>query len=133
MNPIAAEWVDKAEGDFNTGQRELAVQTSPNYDAVCFHAHQCAEKCLKARLIEAQVHFPKTHDLVAVLDLVLAIEPEWETLRERLQPLTRLAVEVRYTGFTADADAARQAMDTAEHVRAVVRRSLGLRSCGDCQ
>jgi HEPN domain-containing protein len=38
MNPITLEWVGKAEGDFATAERELRVQTDPNYDAVCFHA-----------------------------------------------------------------------------------------------
>jgi HEPN domain-containing protein len=53
MNPITLEWVEKAEGDFAAAERELAVVVDPNYDAVCFHAQQCAEKYLKARLQEA--------------------------------------------------------------------------------
>ncbi len=35
MNPLVDEWITKAEGDFNTAQRELHVDKSPNYDAVC--------------------------------------------------------------------------------------------------
>jgi HEPN domain-containing protein len=46
MNELTEEWVNKAEGDFATAEREFAVQPAPNYDAVCFHAHQCAEKLL---------------------------------------------------------------------------------------
>jgi HEPN domain-containing protein len=41
--------VTKAEGDFLTAGRELRARKSPNYDAVCFHAQQCAEKYLKAK------------------------------------------------------------------------------------
>lgn len=52
MNPATAEWVSKAEGDFLTAGRELRARKSPNYDAVCFHAQQCAEKYLKAVLQE---------------------------------------------------------------------------------
>jgi HEPN domain-containing protein len=63
MKPITAEWVEKAEGDFATARRELEIDVNPNFDAVCFHAQQCAEKYLKARLIEAGIRFPKTHDL----------------------------------------------------------------------
>ena len=48
MKPITGEWVDKAEGDFVTAQRELNALDHPNYDAVCFHSQQCAEKYLKA-------------------------------------------------------------------------------------
>jgi HEPN domain-containing protein len=52
MNELTAEWVDKAEGDFDTARRELRVRHRPNYDAVCFHAQQTAEKYLKAFLQE---------------------------------------------------------------------------------
>jgi HEPN domain-containing protein len=55
MNPITNEWIDKAEGDFATAQRELQVVNDANYDAVCFHAQQCIEKYLKARLQEAGI------------------------------------------------------------------------------
>ena len=88
MNPITHEWIIKAEGDFQTASRELEALESPNYDAVCFHAQQCAEKYLKARLAEAQIPFPKTHDLGPLLDLVLPIEPDWDSLRGDLNALT---------------------------------------------
>ncbi len=80
MNPITQEWVDKAEGDFATAGRELNVTASPNYDAVCFHAQQCIEKYLKARLQEAGVQFGKTHDLSVLLNLALPIEPTWQMM-----------------------------------------------------
>ena len=50
MKPITQEWIDKAEGDWATLMREYRARKNPNYDAVCFHAQQCAEKYLKARL-----------------------------------------------------------------------------------
>jgi HEPN domain-containing protein len=37
-------------------------------DLVCFHLQQCIEKYLKARLNEAGIPFPKTHDLERLLD-----------------------------------------------------------------
>lgn len=75
MKPETAEWVEKAEGDFRTAVREKNSAEYPNYDAACFHAQQCAEKYLKARLVEAGKDFPKTHDLSAILNLVLPLEP----------------------------------------------------------
>jgi len=74
MNPITLEWVAKAEGDFATAERELNVEDNPNYDAVCFHAQQCAEKYLKARLQESDIPFGKTHVLTLLLDLALGVE-----------------------------------------------------------
>jgi len=52
MKPETMEWVDKADADLDTAKREATVVESPNYDAVCFHAQQCAEKYLKAVLVE---------------------------------------------------------------------------------
>jgi HEPN domain-containing protein len=57
MKPLTLEWVAKAENDFATALRESRVRKNPNYDAVCFHAQQCAEKYLKARLQEAGIAF----------------------------------------------------------------------------
>jgi len=85
MSPITQEWVEKAEGDFATAERESNVTSNPNYDATCFHAQQCIEKYLKARLQEAGITFGKTHDLTSLLDIVLAVEPGWDTLRADLQ------------------------------------------------
>ena len=45
------------------------------FDSVCFHAQQCAEKYLKARLQDLGIIVPKTHDLTQLLELLLATEP----------------------------------------------------------
>ena len=126
MKPITREWVDKAEGDFAIANREVEIKTNPNYDAVCFHCQQCAEKYLKARLQEADVYFGKTHDLSALLDLLLTIEPTWNALRSDLQTLTAFAVSYRYPGDSADETEAREAVAKCKNVRDVVRKSLGL-------
>jgi HEPN domain-containing protein len=47
------------------------------YRAICFHAQQCAEKYLKARLTEANIPFIKTHDLPSLLSQLAAVEPLW--------------------------------------------------------
>jgi HEPN domain-containing protein len=126
MLPITREWVDKAEGDFSTAERELQVKTDPNYDAVCFHAQQCAEKYLKARLQEANIFFGKTHDLATLLDLLLPVEAAWDTLRSDLQTLTVFAVAYRYPGDSADESEAREAVMKCQNIRHAVRQSLGL-------
>src|SRR4051812_27606130 len=74
MKPITLEWIDKAEGDWFSAQREARARKHPNYDAACFHAQQCAEKYLKARLQKAGLAFKKTHDLVNLLNLILPVE-----------------------------------------------------------
>jgi HEPN domain-containing protein len=124
--PITREWVDKAEGDFSTMQRELRARKSPNYDAASFHAQQCAEKYLKARLQEEGLAFTKTHNLVALLDLLLPVEAMWDAMRADLAWLTTSAVEVRYPGETADRDDAKEAARVCKEVRTRVRERLGL-------
>jgi HEPN domain-containing protein len=57
MKRLALEWVDKAEADFHTAEREARARRNPNHDAVCFHAQQCIEKHLKARLQDAGLRF----------------------------------------------------------------------------
>jgi HEPN domain-containing protein len=126
MKSETREWINKAEGDLGTARREMKVTLDPNFDAACFHAQQCAEKYLKARLIEADLGFPKIHDLDALLDLVIPIEPSYEDLREDLQHLTDMAVEVRYPGVSADSDDASEAVSAARRIRTLIRNSFGL-------
>lgn len=126
MKPLSQEWVEKAEGDFTTAVRELRARKSPNFDAACFHAQQCAEKYLKARLQEAGIPFPRLHSLPALLDLVVAIEPLWEVQRGALATLSAFAVEVRYPGENADRALAREAVVLAGEFRRSARLALGL-------
>ena len=110
MKPITLEWMDKAEGDWFSAQREVRARKHPNYDAACFHSQQCAEKYLKARLQEGGTAFKKTHDLVNLLNLVLALEPAWNLLRPGLLILTDFAVDYRYPGTAATKAEAQDAL-----------------------
>ena len=126
MKPLTAEWLAKAERDFGTMERESRVTDSPNYEGICFHAQQCAEKYLKARLCEAGVAFGRVHDLVALLEAALEMEPSWERHREDLAYLSAFAVSVRYPGDTADQNCALDARRRCQAFRMAARRSLGL-------
>lgn len=88
MKPIAAEWVAKAEGDYATARRELRARKQPNFDAVCFHAQQCAEKYLKGLLQEQRLVIPRTHNLDALA----------KPLLEAHNALTPLAADLRTLG-----------------------------------
>ena len=126
MNLVNQEWVDKAEGDLLTARRELAATESANYDAVCFHAQQAAEKYLKALLQQRLIKFPKTHDLVELMELAVRIDPSWEDLRDRFDALDDFSVDIRYPGAFADKPAAREALDIAQEVRKRARGLLAL-------
>jgi HEPN domain-containing protein len=126
MKDETAEWVEKAEGDWRTARREFAVCEGPNYDAVCFHAQQCAEKYLKARMIEGGLSIPRIHDLEALLNLLLPVEPQWSWLMQPAITLSVMAVEVRYPGMSADVEDAENGLRSAEKIRDAVRTALNL-------
>jgi HEPN domain-containing protein len=126
MNALTQEWVDKAEGDFRTASREARARKYPNYDAVCFHCQQCAEKFLKAYLQERGQRFPPVHDLIELLELCLPYDGTFELQRDLLKDLTRYAVEFRYPGELATKEDARAALQAVRMVRAFVRQKLGL-------
>lgn len=126
MKPISTEWITKAEGDFAMVERECRARKNPNYDGVCFHAQQCAEKYLKARLCEADRSFAKIHDLVALLEQVLEIEPMWETFREDLAYLSDFAVAFRYPGESADKETALDARKRCRRFRQAACQAMGL-------
>lgn len=125
MKPLAAEYAQKAEGDFATMQREVRARKNPNFDSACFHAQQCAEKYLKARLCQGGIEFAKIHDLVALLEQVLPVEPSWESFREDLAYLSGFAVAFRYPGESADREAARDAAERCRRFRRAARKAFG--------
>ncbi|MGB4598723.1 MAG: HEPN domain-containing protein [Trichlorobacter sp.] len=114
MKPETGEWTTKAEADLATAQREAVVDESPNYDAVCFHAQQCAEKYLKAVMIEAGMRVPRIHDLEALANFLIETYPSLGRIVPHARILSAMAVEVRYPGMSADED------DAAESLRSVV-------------
>ena len=127
MNPAVAEWVAKAEGDFLTAGREVRARKSPNFDAVCFHAQQCAEKYLKAVLQENDRRIPKIHFLLELLAMILDFDTSYEFLKADLEVLEDYSVRFRYPGHFAEKDEAKAAYAAAETVRKFVRQRLGLK------
>lgn len=126
MNPKTLEWIKKAEGDWATLSREYRVLEDPNYDAVCFHAQQCAEKYFKARLFDAGIQFAKIHDLEILLNDLFQIEPNWNSLRNEAIVLSSFAVEFRYPGAIAIKSDADKAVEHCSLIRKLVRESFGL-------
>lgn len=127
MKPATAEWMSKAEGDFLTPGRELRARKSPNYDAVCFHAQQCAEKYLKAVLQENERSIPKIHNLIELMLLCEETDSSFEMLRADLVTMERYSVRVRYPGKFAEKDEAQSAYAAAGTTRKFIRQTLGLK------
>lgn len=128
MKPLTSEWVKKAEGDFKVANQVLRRRKEIVPDAACFHCQQCVEKYLKARLVEAGLAFPKTHDLLVLVNLCANVEPGWLTFAKKLDAITGYAVDFRYPGRSATLREARTAMKHCRIIRVAARRSLGLKA-----
>ena len=129
MKPTTAEWVAKAEGDFlhATFAMRKRKNRKPLRDGICYHCQQCAEKYLKARLVEAGLAFPRTHDLQKLLQLVLPHEPLWVAFDPAAKFLTDCAVDFRYPGQNATEIETKKAVKYCQTIRAEVRHSLSLK------
>jgi HEPN domain-containing protein len=92
----------------------------------CFLAQQSAEKYLKARIHEAGIAIPRTHDLVLLLGLVLPLEPLWAVHTGLCQTLTTYGVAVRYPGTSVDKVKVKEAIGAAKEIRISARTALGL-------
>ena len=76
--------------------RALVVIPEMNDAVIGFHAHQCAEKALKAVLAHAGIAFRRTHSVAELLDLLREGGCAAPPFSERLDELDPYAVEARY-------------------------------------
>src|SRR5438093_13728208 len=67
MLAMTREWVAKAESDYDGACEALRARKKSRCDRICFFAQQCVENYLKARLTEAGIAFPRTHELSILL------------------------------------------------------------------
>jgi HEPN domain-containing protein len=126
MKPATREWIRCAEEDFDVATALLRRRTKTAANSIGFHCQQCIEKYMKARFEEAGLIAPKTHDLVALLQLLLPIEPLWAAFAPASRGLNDYAVRFRYPGHVATRADARQALKACRSIRGDVRSALGL-------
>ena len=117
MNEIVREWIEKADGDYVTANREFMAEDRPNYDAVCFHSQQCIEKMMKAVLINKNEVPPRTHDLVYISQIIKTGYDNWDWLQEELRYLSHSSVAFRYPGESAELDEAKVSIDICTRLR----------------
>ena len=126
MKASTRDWVTKAEEDFAAAITLARPRKKPLWAPVCFHAQQCVEKYLKARMNEASISLYRTHDLEALLNQILAVEPLWAAFRTALKRLSDAAVLPRYPGNVYTKAEAQRSMKTCKAFRKEARNSLGL-------
>ena len=94
-NISAQDWFDKADADL-FGAVLLAAHLPDMKDLVTYHCQQCAEKYLKGLLFAENSTFPKTHSLLALLDILTDFVPVSDEMYDKAGLLQRYAVDVRY-------------------------------------
>ena len=127
MKRLTAEWVRKEEADVRAANK-LAGVKPPLHDVTCFHCQQAAEKYLKSLLVELGLDVPRTHNLVALLPLLVPYYSQLRRFRRGVDFLTRFATETRYPGESATGRQAKASLRWASKVRDACRPLLGLRS-----
>lgn len=84
-------------------------------ESTLFHAQQAVEKGVKAKLVQAGIIFPRTHDLLQLFDLAAANSLAVPVARDLMARMGPYAVEFRYLGVIApevDLDEAKTAVES---------------------
>jgi HEPN domain-containing protein len=112
-------WLRKSQSDLDSAG--LCLASAKALDAVCFHAQQAAEKCLKAYLVAKGIEFPFVHNIEKLVELCALVDAAFSALKPLGQSLTPYAVELRYDEeFWPTIETARQAFDAAVTIRRFV-------------
>lgn len=126
MKAATREWIRKAESDYQVAVSLMRRRKVPVRDHACFHFQQSAEKYVKARLEEAGVRFPKSHDIAALIQAATPLEPFWLAMTVAARRLNKFAVNVRYPGEDATEAEMKTARQDAKAIRQEARAALGL-------
>ena len=116
-------WLERATQDDKLARLSLRQKPPLTYGA-CFHAQQCAEKCLKALLVASNHAFSKIHDLLKLRDECAQAGIQAPIAEDKLSLLSSYAVRVRYPGEDPTLEEAREAVETATAVLRFTQKFL---------
>jgi len=106
------------EGDSDLANASLCVSSGTSLDTACFHTQQASEKYLKAYMIAHSLSFPFIHNLEKLVDLCIAHDSSFATIKGSAASLTPYAVALRYDDEFWPTDAeTNQAVDIANDIR----------------
>ncbi|NLF38040.1 HEPN domain-containing protein [bacterium] len=114
---LVALWMEKAAGDLAVAQRLFDAGDMP-LDIVSFHCQQAVEKALKALIAHQGGVPPKTHDLMALVDICILDDELRTALGDACEDFDDVAVDMRYPGDTV-APTRDDAMRYLKHAREV--------------
>lgn len=121
--PSAAAWLRRAEEDYQHFEGTLRGDT-PAWSAIGFHAHECAEKLLKALVVSQNAKPARTHVLAEILGGLSPSVRDDPRIVEACAVLQRYYPRTRYPDDEEDRPLseteARDAATAARVVRGVV-------------
>ena len=120
-------WMDRASRDILAADRSLHGVPRLS-EMTAYHAQQAVEKALKAFITRHQQDFPRSHDLLTLVNRCVAIQPAFEKFRGMARDLNPYVSEFRYPdGPIAPPDAdAELALELARELVKFVYDELGL-------
>lgn len=87
------EWITRAQDDL---QAVTSLYDDELYALACFHAQQCAEKSLKAFLLQKENTIPKIHALPELLARCEKHEKKFGKFQESVEQLDKFYRPTRY-------------------------------------
>jgi HEPN domain-containing protein len=93
--PLIKAWILKAEHDL--GSAKVIFEHIPEYfDTIAFHCQQAVEKYLKAALVNYNIEFERSHDLLYLLELLSRNKEISSDIFDKAIVLNGFSVEIRY-------------------------------------
>ena len=123
---IIEEWRKEAEDDFLFALANLEEGVT-FFSKICFHFQQAAEKYLKLYIIVYDLGFLQIHDLLELLKICEAHDPNFLKIRESCVLLNRYYIETRYPVHWPtqyNENTAKEARKAAEQIRDFVGSRL---------
>jgi len=121
----ANEWLQRAKSNM---ARAKAGRVSPDilYEDLCYDAQQAVEKGFKSVCIIHEIVFPKTHDIVYLIELLEKGNVKVPSELQKAKILTGYAVETRYPGDyePVDEDDYLKAVEIAENVLEWIKKKM---------
>jgi len=124
---LIEEWIQHAEEDYEAALDLLRRRKHPMPAMVCYHCQQCAEKYLKAFLLDNNNIFEKIHNLLDLNESCQKIDASFGFVVDWLKVLNPYAIETRYPGRRFELAEAKEAVVLMKEVRKFIRAKLGLR------
>jgi len=124
VKEVVGKWLRIAHRDLVTARQGMKGDVVIT-ETICYHCQQAAEKALKAFLVKHQVEFPKTHNLMVLINLCSDVDADFHKL-DNADNLTDYAVEIRYPDdwYEPSLDDAKEAIRLAEQVYGFVEERV---------